>query len=36
MSWTKGDWVVRREVLSTGPWLGVYAKIIEDTAEHLI
>ncbi|MFT4726060.1 MAG: hypothetical protein ACI9UN_000555 [Granulosicoccus sp.] len=36
MNWTKGDWIVRREVLSSGPWLGVIAKIIEDTPEHLI
>ena len=34
--WTEGDWVVRREVLSNGPWLGVIAKIIEDSPEHLI
>ena len=36
MLWTEGDWVVRREVLSNGPWLGVIAKIIEDSPEHLI
>jgi hypothetical protein len=36
MDWTEGDWVVRREVLSNGPWLGSIVKIIEDSPEHLI
>jgi len=33
MSWVEGDWVVRREVLSNGPWEGVIVKIIEDSPE---
>lgn len=36
MDWSEGDWVVRREVLSHGVWMGVFTKIIEDTPEHLI
>ena len=36
MDWVEGDWVVRREVLSNGAWLGLNVKIIEDSPEHLI
>ena len=36
LSWAEGDWVVRREVLANGPWLGMLVKIIEDSPEHLI
>lgn len=36
MSWSEGDWVVRREVLANGPWMGVLAIVIEDSSEHLI
>ena len=36
MDWGEGDWVVRREVLTSGPWMGVIVKIIEDSPEHLI
>ena len=36
MSWTRGDWVVRREVLANGPWIGMLVKIIEDTPEQLV
>lgn len=36
MGWVEGDWVVRREVLSNGPWQGVMVKIIEDTPEQLV
>ncbi len=34
--WTEGDWVVRREVLANGPWMGVIAKIIIDSPEYLV
>lgn len=36
MSWSTGHWVVRREVLSNGPWMGTLVKIVEDTPEHLV
>lgn len=36
MSWSEGDWVVRREVLDQGPWLGTFVMIIEDSPEHLV
>ena len=36
MSWSEGDWVVRREVLPNGPWEGSLVKIIEDSPERLI
>ena len=36
MSWSVGEWVVRREVLGVGPWLGVLVKFIEDTPQHLV
>jgi hypothetical protein len=36
LSWSEGDWVVRREVLANGPWLGVLAKVVEDSPDQLI
>jgi hypothetical protein len=36
LSWSEGDWVVRREVLDRGPWLGTLVMIVEDSPEHLI
>jgi len=36
MGWGEGDWIVRREVLSNGPWQGVIVKVIEDSPEQLI
>lgn len=36
MSWSEGDWVVRREVLSKGPWMGLLVKIVEDNDNYLI
>lgn len=38
MSWSEGDWIVRREVLDRdrGPWLGTIARIIEDRPDRLV
>lgn len=36
MSWSEGDWVVRREVLQDGPWMGMLVKIIEDRPDRLV
>ena len=36
MSWLEGDWVVRREVLAEGPWLGTLVRIVEDSPEQLV
>ena len=36
VSWSEGDWVVRREVLKRGIWQGMLVKIVADTPDHLI
>ena len=36
LDWSTGDWVVRREVLSNGPWMGGLVRIVEDSPENLI
>ncbi len=37
MSWSEGDWVVRREVLADGRvWAGMIVMIVEDTPERLV
>jgi hypothetical protein len=36
LSWSEGDWVVRREVLDRGPWLGTLVKIVEDSPKQLV
>jgi len=36
MTWSTGDWVVRREVLSRGPWLGSLVRIVEDSPKQLV
>ena len=36
LSWSEGDWIVRREVLSQGPWFGTMVRVIEDTPERLV
>ena len=36
MSWSTNDWIVRREVLASGPWEGMLVRAIEDSPEHLI
>ena len=36
MTWSEGEWVVRREVLDSGPWLGTLVMIVEDSPDHLI
>jgi len=36
MEWTEGDWIVRREVLTHGIWMGTIVKVIEDSPQYLI
>ncbi len=36
MTWKAGDWVVRRELLADGPWLGMVVRIIEDSPDCLV
>lgn len=36
MGWSNGDWVVRREVLTEGPWLGMWVRIVEDSPDYLV
>lgn len=36
VTWSAGDWVVRREVLDGGPWLGTLVMIVEDSPDRLI
>jgi Protein of unknown function (DUF402) len=36
MTWTRGQAIVRREVLKTGPWLGTIVFVVEDSPDWLV
>ena len=36
MRWTRGQAIVRREVLQTGPWMGTIVFVVEDKPDMLV